>query len=143
MSTWTHVAAVIRFDACRGMPGIENSPPDLGRMWVYNPGESVEERVRKHGECDIPCGSDESLQYRVWEDPDPVSVAAYTAMIWGDLRDYDNIGEILKYLKRVAAGRDVRQGCATIRVSSGRSMVLNWRMDFEAWEIVADKEAKP
>ena len=55
-------------------------------------------------------------------------------------RDYDNIDEIVGYLKRITAGRDIRQGCATIRVNDGRSTVLNWNLELEAWEAVEIKQ---
>ena len=111
MSQWTHVAATIRFDALR-LPGMPDQRPILGNTCSF---DSPQEDWEK---CDVPCGSEGSVKHLIYEEPGP-SLAAYVAIIWGDLRDYSNVEEIKKYLERIIEGRMVRQGVAQIEVEFG------------------------
>ena len=109
MSTWTHVAAVIRFDDIR----FEDTPdqiPYLGNTCDFGDPRDVWDA------CDVPCGSEGSLSHHLSINPDVSCVSSYVATIWGDLRDYNNVPEILTYLDRVAKEKPVRQGIATIHV---------------------------
>jgi hypothetical protein len=117
MSQWTHVAAVIRIDdLC-----IDDRPPefpDVGNMAAY--GDSAETWAR----CDIPRGSEGSLQHTVWRNPKENHVSAYTVTVWGDLRDYDNEEEIVAYLERITSGRTVRAGIAEIDTEGRAATVV-------------------
>lgn len=110
MSQWTHVVAAIRFDALRSL--------GMGYMKLSDLGHTVrfEDPSEKWARCDVPKGSEGSLQTHLVEDPDESSMAAYTATIWGDLRDYEDVGEIVRYLDRICRGRAVRSGVAKIDV---------------------------
>lgn len=101
MSKWTHVAAIIRFDALR--------PLGMGRY------PQLDTR--------IPSGSEGPLQYHVWTNPENHHAAAYTAMIWGDLRDYSDPDKIIEYLNRVCEKQIVRSGVAKIDVEYQQSVV--------------------
>lgn len=124
MSQWTHMAATIRFDALRmaGMPA-----PNLGNTCTYESDQNAWDL------CNVPCGSEGSLQYHVWENPSPNDLAAYTAMIWGDLRDYGDVEEITEYLNQVTDGHMIRQGVAEIEVEGGEPVVLRHDRDQNAW----------
>ena len=83
MSIWTHVAGVIRFDSFLG------EDLDLGIPVDFR--DSLEDFCK----CTLPCGSEGSLEYQIYENPDPHSVARWSVQFWGDLRDYDNEEEII------------------------------------------------
>lgn len=124
MSQWTHVAAVIRYDKLRLT---ENDAPVLGNACFF---DSPEEDWKK---CDIPCGSEGSLHTLLWVNPNESHLASYTATIFGDLRDYDNVAEIVTYLNRITKGNFIRQGCATIDVEGEPTQTYIYHQDIEEW----------
>jgi len=114
MSIWTHVAGVIRFDSLRDlMPG---------RMWTPNLGTPAyyeDEGLNLVGDwdkCDVPHGSEGSLRWQIWDNPSKNSMASHTVSIWGDLRDYENVQEVVDYFNRITKGQHVRQACFTVEV---------------------------
>lgn len=126
MSTWTHVAATIRFDALR-LPGMPNQKPDLGKSCDF------ESESADWDACTVPCGSEGSLQTQLWENPHPTHMAAYTAMIWGDLRDYADVEEVIGYLDRITEGRMVRQGVAEIEVECQEPVIVRFDGEQRKW----------
>jgi hypothetical protein len=125
MSQWTHVAATIRFDALR-LPGIA-----VGRMTLADLGRTVQydQPVTAWDACDVPCGSEGSLQTSLYEDPDTSNMAAYVATIWGDLRSYEDVEAIRAYLNRICRGRMVRQGVAIVNVEFKGTWILRCSTD--------------
>ncbi len=121
MSQWTHVAAVIRFDSLRIDSEIEKKfKPDLGVTCTF------ESEEKEWDACNVPKGSEGSLQHHTWENPHTHSLSAYTCMIWGDLRDYNNITEIVTYLNRITDEKLVRQLSGVIQVEGGDTIHLVW-----------------
>lgn len=112
MSVWTHVAATIRFDDIRVL-GMTKLKPDLNQ--------------------DIPEGSEGALDYYTWINPEKAHAAAYTTMIWGDLRDYDSVDKVIEYLNRVTAEKLVRQGIAEIHVEYHDPVVVRFNCDAKCW----------
>ena len=106
MSQWTHVAGVIRFDGLLNM----TPKPNLGKTVVF---EDPEEKWDK---CNVPMGSEGSLEHNLITNPHESSMAKWVATIWGDLRDYDNADEIIEYFKRITKGQMVRNGVFTINI---------------------------
>lgn len=128
MSVWTHFAAVIRFDSLR-VPGLEYMElgPDLGKTCDWGDDQKVWEA------CNVPCGSEGSIQYQIWENPHQSSLAAYTAMIWGDLRDYEDRDELVAYLNRVTEGKMIRAGIAEIHTEYQKTLVYRYSSENEEW----------
>lgn len=124
MSQWTHVAATIRFDALRfaGM-----GAPDLGKSCDFESDQGAWDV------CDVPCGSEGSLQTHLWTNPKDHDLAAYTATIWGDLRDYSSVDEVLDYLDRICAGQMVRQGVAEIAVEYRDTVIARFDSERSTW----------
>jgi len=124
MSQWTHVCGCIRFDAIRGVPGqnIESLKKALGNTVSY--GDPKE----KWDACDVPCGSEGSLQYSIYENPSLSSIAAYTVSVHGDLRNYDSVDEIEKWLNRVTENwnKMIRQVVFHIRVEGIKETIFWW-----------------
>lgn len=129
MSQWTHVNACIRFDGIRGMTPI----PDLGHTHHYDdPPESL-------NACDVPCGSEGSLQHKMVEMPGDGAIR-FVAAIWGDLRDYSDIAEIEAYLTRIVAGQLVRSGIAEIIVERGKTQILRYNQEEKAWATILEED---
>lgn len=103
MSTWTHVVGSIRFDC---LPGLVPEPR-LGTTCSWNDNPKIWDA------CDVPCGSEGSegsLQVVMHTVPGD-TIAKYVATIFGDLRDYEDEQEVIKYFNRIVDGQWVRQGC--------------------------------
>lgn len=111
MSTWTHIAGVIRFD---GLAGISKDPV-LGNTVKYEDKEDAWDK------CDVPMGSEGSLEYTIRRNPDPSCMALNVVTIFGDLRDYDDTDEVIAYFNRIVEGQMVRNGVFTVEVESGES----------------------
>lgn len=125
MSQWTHVTGVIRYDGIVGM----TPKPDLGKTVSWEDDENLWD------ECDVPCGSEGSLQTTLWENPNPSAMARWTATIFGDLRDYSDVFEVLEYFMRITKGHMIRSGVFTVQVEYGEERTYRygengWIMDW-------------
>lgn len=132
MSIWTHVAGTIRIDHLRSLD--INPIPDFDNIFkkfIYN--ENVNYKVdyniqkQKWIECNMPKGSEESLDYRVIENPDENAICAYTVVIFGDLRDFgkDNINEIKDWWKNTLSKfAMIRQAVLQIQPEDGETLIL-------------------
>lgn len=116
MSVWTHVAGVIRVDCIRCI-----SEPDFNKIFIkslwgeHNPN------------CNMPSGSEGSLDFRVIENPDKDCLAAYTVVVFGDLRDFGvaNMPEIENWWDRVLEQCGmVRQAVLQIQPEDGDVKIL-------------------
>lgn len=130
MSTWTHVAGVVRFDSIRGM-GPEPDWDDIfGKecLWEANP--EVWKDADEHPEKYMPCGSEGTLQKTIWENPEKSCMAAYTVSIFGDLRDWYDVDAIIDWFKRIVKDENllwVRS--AVITVTNGQE-TKTWSINF-------------
>lgn len=116
MSVWTHIAGVIRVDCIRGISEPKFNKIFIKSLWgEHNP------------DCNMPMGSEGSLDFRVIENPDRDSIAAYTVVIFGDLRDFgaEDIHIIEKWWNKVLEQCDmVRQGVLQIQPEDGETKIL-------------------
>jgi len=118
MSVWTHVAGVIRVDCLRCL----GKKPDFNKIFVS---ELWNEDT--FGACNMPMGSEGSLDFRVIENPNRDSLAAYTVVIFGDLRDFSvaNIPEIEDWWNKVLDQCGcVRQAILQIQPEDGDVKIL-------------------
>ena len=118
MSVWTHVAGVIRVDCLRCI----GEQPDFNKIFVR---ELWNENT--FGACNMPRGSEGSLDFRVIENPDKDSIAAYTVVIFGDLRDFgsEDIFKIEKWWDRVLEQCGmIRQAILQIQPEDGDVKIL-------------------
>ena len=116
MSVWTHVAGVIRIDSLR----LFQNEPNFNRIFVKSLWDD-------NNISNMPTGSEGSLDYRVIENPDESDMAAYTVVIFGDLRDYgaDRTQDIKDWWERVLSEFDmVRQAVLQICPEDGESVIL-------------------
>lgn len=131
MSQWTHINASIRFD---GIIGFGTAEPDLGITCSY---EDEEEQWNK---CDVPCGSEGSMQYMVWKNPSQSSLAFRTVVFWGDLRSYSNVEEILTYFNRITEGQMIRSGILEIDVEFKDTLAYQYVN--KVWELINTRPYK-
>jgi len=121
MSSWANIAGVIRFDALDR----EKQHPKkfLGNTCCFDDEQSVWDK------CDVPRGSEGSLQYEIYENPIESSLAAYHVLFYGDLRDKGEeiLEEMQKYLDRISIGRSVRQGIFEINISRKQTRIFEYR----------------
>lgn len=107
MSIWTHIVGVIRFDSIQCIE--ENN---------FNCGNTVsfDDPEEKWDACNVPCGSEGSLEISYWKNPCKSSMASDTVTIFGDLRDYENEQEIIDYFNSLIKDKWVRQACFSLHV---------------------------
>ena len=104
MSTWTHIAGVIRFD------GLMDDVPHCGNTVVYDGTEA------EWDACDVPCGSEGSVVINSWTNPDNSCLARHTVAIFGDLRSYSDEFAIIEYFDRIVKDRSIRDAVYTFHV---------------------------
>ena len=95
MSQWTHLAGIIRVDS---MGSAMVRLPSRDKLEKINEGitkalgitSSFEDDIETCHNCNVPSGSEGSLQYRVSRntDNDEHSLSWGFVSIWGDLRDF-------------------------------------------------------
>lgn len=126
MSIWTHVVGIIRFDGIvingKGTPF-----PDCDNVVDYD------DDNEKWDKCNIPCGSEGSLNISYWENPDGHQLARWVVSIWGDLRDYSNEDEIIEYFNRITNKRSIRQACFTMYVEGGCERTFVFENEYNAF----------
>lgn len=118
MSVWTHVAGVIRVDCLRCL----GKKPDFNKIFV-----SEVWNENTFGTCNMPMGSEGSLDFRVIENPNSASLAAYTVVIFGDLRDFgaEDIHKIEDWWDNVLEQCGmIRQAILQIQPEDGETRIL-------------------
>lgn len=105
--------------------------PDLGKTCTYDSPSADWEA------CTVPRGSEGSLQVHLWTNPERMHAAAFTATIWGDLRSYESVDEVVEYLDRITQGRMVRQGIAEISIEYRDPMIVRFDSEHSKWIAVS------
>lgn len=130
MSTWTHVAGVVRVDAIRiGTIAEPNWDDIFGKECAYEESRSVWHDLDEHPEKYMPCGSEGTLQKVVWTNPKEHYVAAYTVSIFGDLRDWYDVNAIVEWFKKIVTNDDLNVRNAVITVTNGYE-TKTWAYNF-------------
>jgi hypothetical protein len=95
MSQWTHVNGSIRIDMIRGLM------PAINFKEVFKTADYDDDSF---DDCNVPCGSEGSIDVSVWENPSDSAMSAYTVNFFGDLRDYDDENEIVTWFTKIVDG---------------------------------------
>ena len=126
MSQWTYVCGCIRYDALR-MPGIPYNTIDKIKKLVGNP-VSFDDSEEKWDACNIPRGSEGSIQFVFWANPDLHHMASFVVGIFGDLRDFgiEDVPKIKEWFERVTKGKEimVRNAILEICVESQEEPII-------------------
>ena len=115
MSNWTHVAGIIRVDDFRFGNNITKDFDELiGKECLWESSDEVWDDTENNPDKYLPMGSEGSLQKTVWVNPDKHSMDSYTISIFGDLRDHDNVKEIIDWFKEKCKKLWVRNAVITV-----------------------------
>lgn len=127
MSQWTHVCGCIRYEALRlDEPGditLEDIKKRMGNTVGWDCSKEEFEA------CNVPCGSEGSIQFMFNENPHKSSIPAFAVGIWGDLRNFGepDVPKIEEWFKRVLIGEGiwVRSAILEIEVEfTGKAIIL-------------------
>lgn len=130
MSTWTHVAGVVRVDAIRmGMAAEVNWDDIFGKECLWEESSSVWHDLDAHPEKYMPCGSEGTLQKVVWTNPEESYIAAYTVGVFGDLRDWYDVDAIIEWFKKIVRSEDLWVRSAVITVTNSQ-VTKTWSINF-------------
>lgn len=116
MSQWTHVNGSIRFDALRieGMPfnTVAKIKELLGNTALFEDSKEVWDK------CNVPFGSEESIQFNIWDNPNKSSMAAFVVSMFGDLRNFgmEDVPKIKEWFKRVTETEHVMIRSAILEI---------------------------
>ena len=133
MSQWTHVCGCIRYDALRiaGMPF--NTIESIKEL-IGNP-VSYEDSQEKWDICNVPCGSEGSIQFVFWQNPQLNHAAAFTVGVFGDLRDFglEDVCKIKEWFNKVTKtkGVMVRNAILEICVEFREPIILRYEYEEE------------
>ena len=130
MSSWIHVNAAIRIDDLR----LDDSIPDfeelIGKECLFESPEFIWDDMELNPDSYLPMGSEGSLQNSVWINPDKSHMAAYSVMIFGDLRDRykEDAEKVIKWFKnkcnKINETYGVRDAVITVRVNADKSLIF-------------------
>ena len=127
MSQWTHINASIRFDTLMGMG--EPTREELGEPCYF-------ENMEKCGDK-LPYGSEGSLDYRIIQRTDCENcMASHAVVFFGDLRDYDDVEEIMEYFNNITKDKIIRSGIIEIEVESNRVWIYRFSDETNKFEKV-------
>lgn len=126
MSIWTHVAAIIRIDSIRDLNLGPQSKEELER--ILGPVAMRKNSVEDWNSCTLPCGSEGSLQYTIWENENEHCLAAFTVSIFGDLRDYEETEPIEKWFNEFCGKFPlIRQAICVVEVEYSETKVFQYK----------------
>ena len=134
MSMWTHVNGSIRVDHVPILSAIDFEKI-LGPIVNWDD----EEQRDTH----LPCGSEGSLQYNIWTNPDKSHMAAYTVNIFGDLRDFDSVDEVVRWFeKTLKKFRMIRSAILEVEVEDGSLSVARWDQERKGIHTLYKKQGR-
>ena len=118
MSNWLHVAAVVRADEIVIEDNVLDFDNIFGKECLFDAPKELWDEAYDYPYRFLPMGSEGSLQKQVWVNPDKSCLAAYTIMIFGDLRDRDDLETIIEWFKKCLERLCVRQAMITVSCST-------------------------
>ena len=125
MSIWTHVAAIIRIDSVKELGIDPKSKEELEK--ILGPVAKFNGSDEDWNSCTLPCGSEGSLQYTIWENEDKHCLAAFTVSVFGDLRDYEETEPIEKWFNEFCKKFMVRQVVCIVEVGFGETKIFQYK----------------
>ena len=117
MSNWTHVAGIIRVDGLRCLDDVLGDPnfdEIIGKECLWESPKKIWDDADDNPDKYLPMGSEGSLQKSIWINPDKDCMDSYTISIFGDLRDHDNVKEIIDWFKEKCKKLWVRNAVITV-----------------------------
>jgi hypothetical protein len=122
MSQWTHVCGAIRID------GLEFLGKNIAVELSNNFGNTVsfDDPEEDWDFCNVPCGSEGSIQYDIQHTGDDNSISWGVVYIWGDLRDYCNNEAIYQWIRKACESKSyfIRSCCVKIDIEGNDSYIV-------------------
>lgn len=125
MSQWTHVCGCVRVDY---LPFIDGN--EKGKDFKYKLKEIFGKTCNWKdsrdiwNNCNVPCGSEGSIQYDIEHTACDNSVSWGVVYIWGDLRDYENANAIYEWIKKATETLIIRSCSVKIDVEYQHSYLV-------------------
>lgn len=129
MSTWTHVAGIIRAYGVQNWESDHDWDSVIGKECLWGSSSETWKYADEHPEEYMPCGSEGTLQKSIWVNPDKSDVNAYTISVFGDLRDWYDVNAIIVWFKILVKNKlSVRS--AVITVTNTLDETRTWSYNF-------------
>lgn len=110
MSRWTHINGSIRVDSLRLLGDCQE--PRFDKLFKTVTYEDIGDQ-----ECNVPCGSEGSIDVKVYTNKNESCIAAYVVSFFGDLRDFggqEDIESVKKWFNNICSKLWVRQAVLQI-----------------------------
>lgn len=138
MSVWTHVNGVVRLNDYSFLSSKRNTRKDvekiIGPMCLFH---NWNENTK------LPLGSEGSIEYKVIQSTEESNLARFNIIFWGDLRDYDDLNEIIQWfnnLKKEIESKDTfmqyRDAILSCECEAGNSIIVKLNTDTNKLEVI-------
>jgi len=99
------------------MAGMPYATMEEIKKLIGNP-VNFEDSQEKWDACNVPCGSEGSIQFVFWSNPSLNAFAAFTVGVFGDLRDFgtEDVPKIKEWFERVTKSDGVMVRNAIIEI---------------------------
>lgn len=126
MSIWTHISGSVRIDGLfldlESIEGFSNNLKErFGNTCQFNDDEVVWDA------CNVPCGSEGSVQYRIVPYNYSGAIMWGSVLIWGDLRNYSNVQDVHEWIRRACDGMLIRQCAVLVEIEFGERFLITTR----------------
>ena len=124
MSQWTHVNGCIRID---GLPGVTTQHTIIEVGKIIGNCVQFEDDKDIWDRCNVPCGSEGSLNYEMIEAGD--GLVWLSVPIWGDLRDYHSLEGIRTWFEKVTLDEKllIRSAVLEVHIEYDSTTVLYYQ----------------
>lgn len=95
MSLWTHMSGTLRLDSLKFEKEDTMNKSDFNKIFIVSTWEKWNRK------CNVPCGSEGSIEYSLWINPNISQVPSYQLSFRGDLRDFSDTQAILDWWKSI------------------------------------------
>ena len=127
MSQWTHVNASFRVDGVLKYLTNKEIEKVIGKpyLWEDDYDDFFDSNDNPKFKL-LPRGSEGSLEYSVWNNPDDQCLALQTITVFGDLRDYSNVDELEIWFRNVCKYLYIRQSVIQITVEHKKNVIIGY-----------------
>lgn len=138
MSVWTHVNGVVRLNDYSFLSSKRNTRKDvekiIGPMCLFH---------NWNKNTKLPLGSEGSVEYKVIQSTEESNLARFNIIFWGDLRDYDDLNEIIQWfnnLKKEIESKDTfmqyRDAILSCECELGNSIIVKLNTETNKLEVI-------
>ena len=124
MSQWTHVCGCVRIDSLEHESVNSRIETVFGKTVCWGSPTEMWGEQENYPELYTPTGSEGGIQYDVWENPKKYIAASHSVSIFGDLRDYNNVEEIIEWFNKICKAFVIRDAVLNIEVEYIKTVTL-------------------